>query len=949
MNSLPDEMLENVLANVNVLDLFKSCVFVCKKWYKIICNEKFVRWKKLYALYSMHNSKNLKAALNDICISHNITGKENCLIGLINYLSESRDTQCRTMRYLRCHPLFSLAEKLIIEQGQQLSVWRVTILICIIARDAWEVYSLLNLLTHARSDCTIMEATEKLYRVCTFFLYFTREFQIPAKLHYNLRYALNLFETDWSSPSEGNQSVPGLTPEQSRIVNHRIERNHLIKIVAFAGSGKTTTLLRLTERVNKENPHFRFLLVVYNRAVSDEASGKFPNNVVCRTIHQLAYRHTVGQGLLKKKATGNIYPTSLIDSGILKDRRGMRRYQREKLVIDTLHRFWGSADDSITVDHTPIKVINNVLSQDSPIDQPVREKILSVEERKMLAADAKKVWSVLKNPNDDRLKLPCDAYLKIWQLQKPNLFESEEVDCVMVDEGQDLNGAMLDIFLRHPGPRIIVGDPHQQIYRWRYAVNALNKVPATHTFYLTQSFRFGPEIGFMANSCLSVLNNVNDKCLVGINVRDRLNSATHPLDVALRSGRQFCFLARTNLTLFKKAVQVLGYDTIGNSQTPKPKIAFAGGLKAMNLDLLLDVNHLRQGALDKIVSPFLRNRRLFGNFSAFIKYVETTMDMEWGARIAQVNWSGSNTEKYVEAIRSANVHISEADVVFSTAHKSKGMEWDTVALLDDFVPTLVSARVTEEQQEERNLLYVAVTRAKRNLVINPACYYTLLAVGDRQESIVDTNTYIDIHGPSPTCARCHQILPGRCKARSASFCSTRLVLMTIRSQPLFAATAGILCAACAGLHCYMFQRYECYAHELPQLRVREDRGHLTFRFLVGPSADEKHLAETYYEEQHALMNDGFINAGRLLPGPPVVVNNNNVLQQVHQVAVINDVIDNDLVHLVPPNLNHQDLDVNAFPDDDDMFLEVEEEHLPQPEIPDEDDAHRDLLIHRLSQ
>jgi superfamily I DNA/RNA helicase len=52
-------------------------------------------------------------------------------------------------------------------------------------------------------------------------------------------------------------------------------------------------------------------------------------------------------------------------------------------------------------------------------------------------------------------------------LEKPNLFETEEVDCVMVDEGQDLNGAMLDIFLSNIGPRIIVGDPHQQIYRWR--------------------------------------------------------------------------------------------------------------------------------------------------------------------------------------------------------------------------------------------------------------------------------------------------------------------------------------------------------------------------------------------------------------------------------------------------------------------------------------------------
>ncbi|KAK4015113.1 hypothetical protein OUZ56_030103 [Daphnia magna] len=110
------------------------------------------------------------------------------------------------MKYLRCHPLFSLAEKLSVEQGQQL-------------------------------------------------------------LHYNLRYVLILYETGWSTPSEGNQSVPALTPEQSRIVNHRIERNHLIKIVAFAGSGKTTTLLRLTERVNKENPHFRFLLIVYKLIV----------------------------------------------------------------------------------------------------------------------------------------------------------------------------------------------------------------------------------------------------------------------------------------------------------------------------------------------------------------------------------------------------------------------------------------------------------------------------------------------------------------------------------------------------------------------------------------------------------------------------------------------------------------------------------------------------------
>ncbi len=80
--------------------------------------------------------------------------------------------------------------------------------------------------------------------------------------------------------------------------------------------------------------------------------------------------------------------------------------------------------------------------------------------------DAEELWSVLKNPYDTKLNMPFDAFLKLWQLKKPNLFKIEKVDCIMVDEGQDMSGAMLDIFLTHPGSRIIVGDPHQQIYSW---------------------------------------------------------------------------------------------------------------------------------------------------------------------------------------------------------------------------------------------------------------------------------------------------------------------------------------------------------------------------------------------------------------------------------------------------------------------------------------------------
>ena len=45
---------------------------------------------------------------------------------------------------------------------------------------------------------------------------------------------------------------------------------------------------------------------------------------------------------------------------------------------------------------------------------------------------------------------------------------------------------MLDIISNQRQPKLLVGDPHQQIYSFRGAVNAMSIVQATHTFYLTQ-------------------------------------------------------------------------------------------------------------------------------------------------------------------------------------------------------------------------------------------------------------------------------------------------------------------------------------------------------------------------------------------------------------------------------------------------------------------------------
>ena len=59
---------------------------------------------------------------------------------------------------------------------------------------------------------------------------------------------------------------------------------------------------------------------------------------------------------------------------------------------------------------------------------------------------------------------------------------------------QDMTPASIDIVRRQLSPKILVGDPNQQIYEFRGAVNAMSLIRGSSIHYLTQSFRFGPQV-----------------------------------------------------------------------------------------------------------------------------------------------------------------------------------------------------------------------------------------------------------------------------------------------------------------------------------------------------------------------------------------------------------------------------------------------------------------------
>ena len=157
----------------------------------------------------------------------------------------------------------------------------------------------MKILLYSNSEATTADITEYLYMLAALLLYYERVQNLPSRFHYIVFHALYFLENDWavtpvkdSTPAAVsgkknagqqslmafgfNKTVPSKLPtaEQLRIIQHPFskERKDLIKIVAFAGTGKTTTLVRLTENY----PNLRFLLVVYNKSVRIQAEQLFP-------------------------------------------------------------------------------------------------------------------------------------------------------------------------------------------------------------------------------------------------------------------------------------------------------------------------------------------------------------------------------------------------------------------------------------------------------------------------------------------------------------------------------------------------------------------------------------------------------------------------------------------------------------------------------------------------
>ncbi|NWU44901.1 FBH1 helicase, partial [Hylia prasina] len=389
-------------------------------------------------------------------------------------------------------------------------MWATFALLVLFSDGVGDIQRLLECARSPRSQLGLPEVTEVLHCMATL-LFAMRDRRIPIsnRIHYNIFYCLYLMENASGivQPLEEGRvdlcsrwADTKLTHEQQRILNHRIQPGQTVKIMALAGTGKTSTLVKYAEKF----PELKFLYLAFNKAVAEKGKKVFPRNVTCKTFHSLAYG-SVGR-YYKEKGKLNFSKMSAFSiSFLLQSRKGQSLYVRGKTVSQTLENFFSSSDEEICEEHTPLWFKNT----------HGQMQLMSPEEKKINVEEAREIWHNMKKLDGDaekKYKMTCDGYLKLWQLSKPQL---SGFDAIFVDEAQDCTPAIVDVVQSQKCGKILVGDPHQQIYTFRGAVNTLYMVPHTHLYYLTQSFRFGPEIAYVGSTILEVCKGIRTKPLLG--------------------------------------------------------------------------------------------------------------------------------------------------------------------------------------------------------------------------------------------------------------------------------------------------------------------------------------------------------------------------------------------------------------------------------------------------
>jgi hypothetical protein len=525
-----------------------------------------------------------------------------------------------------------------------------------------------------------------------------------------------------------------LTEEQRRLLNYEPEVGEVVGVNALAGCGKTTTI---AEVCNKFKNKHSLLYLVFNKKNQDEASksAKFPRKVEIRTTHAFVLRLYFEENRFKVKPVDDHHLDDIIESTGLTAWVGMefpglndiqlksRINSIAGFIRRTVKNFEASAAEDITEKHVPWRANTPGSTKRTEWKIVVGVKLYVSWSRKYFNEIHEKCKQVRDGKATEGIEIPYDTYLKAAQLER---LQSYHV-YVLIDEAQDMTPCQADLFwgdhVRRNRVTYLFGDRHQQLYRFRGASKSfcdMLESRDTTCFSLTGSFRFGEEIATIATSVL--------KAVSGEPLKGRSNDpGTVQRSDDGMSRPPGVVLCRSNNGIMKYLFAF----------PPKKWCYLDGRRRAMpeiprwvkELENAIDIVGDTPAAADPNLelNQFRYKGEEFNSMDDLRGFADEEEDHELMRYLDLVRFLKPRQmtladfkETIEKSFQPCKGPIENYDgIVFATVHKAKGLEFKNVFVFDDFDFKAMGSKdlAAERRQDELNVLYVAVTRAKSKLLL----------------------------------------------------------------------------------------------------------------------------------------------------------------------------------------------------------------------------------------
>ena len=458
--------------------------------------------------------------------------------------------------------------------------------------------------------------------------------------------------------------------------------NNNILIQARAGSGKTTTLVECARRLPVGK---RVLFMAFNKSIVEELGNKLPLYIDCRTLHALAFEYCK-RGMDKFCAVSNWKISNILQAHIdmeNAEEKGLY-YSYRKTFAQIVGIFKANNMHTPISTHT-FKQYWEGYEDEQPSTFTINLYRVCEEEFFTPRVNGKRY----EIDFDDMLYLAVNCgYVK------------PAYDVIFIDEAQDISAIQREFIkqLLVPGGRVIVaGDEYQAIYGFRGAsYKSLDFFKAAYhcdELPLSISYRCPATVIKEANRFVTDIQHAHGVGTVGVLPASDVGTAK-PGDMVL--SRYNKPLIAACISLLKQGIPayVLGSDIQEHllKHAKKVKQLCRGKLGEKELELYFEVH-----------SPSMSNdwKRMF------LRDVTDTLILITRNKYCILNG--------LEAALETMFQTKDGAVICSTVHKAKGMEADNVFFLEPEGVPCKFATGGDELQQEYNLIYVAITRAKKAL------------------------------------------------------------------------------------------------------------------------------------------------------------------------------------------------------------------------------------------